>query len=393
MSSAALAPRCPHFGTCGGCTVLDRPYPDQLQAKVQRLEDALRSAGVDLSVAFDPPRDAPRNHRTKLLYPAQPSSGKGKPLALGLYRRGSHDLIRIRRCSVQDPCLTKIALIAEALCAEAGLRAWDETREKGFLRAFFARYMPSTRELLLGLVTAAGTWPEGRDLAGRLQAEAATLRDARGRRVRCVGVLRNINDRPGNALLGPRWVPLCGRDYVIDRAGALSFRVSAGSFYQVHRGARRLLYEPALDLLGDVRGATVLDAYGGVGCFGLRLAAAGAQRVLSVENSASACRDARAAAKTNRLALEVQESDLQTAELPSRVDVVVVDPPRKGLGDDLERITALGADRLLYTACGEAAFHRDLLRLRDLGYHPRRLALADLFPHTDHGEILALFTR
>ena len=100
-----------------------------------------------------------------------------------------------------------------------------------------------------------------------------------------VGVVHSISERDDEFLLGERHVPLRGTNYVTDRRDELTFRISAGSFYQVHGEAGELLYKPALRMCGDMRGKNVVDGYGGVGTFGLRLAKAGAATVTIVENT------------------------------------------------------------------------------------------------------------
>jgi 23S rRNA (uracil1939-C5)-methyltransferase len=188
-------------------------------------------------------------------------------------------------------------------------------------------------------------------------------------------------------------VPLLGRDHVVDRAGGLRFRISFGSFYQVNRHADRLLYEPAMRMLGDVRGCRAVDGYGGVGTFGLRLWAAGAASVAIVEANPVACHDAAAsAAASGAENVTVVEAPFAAAPPAGPADVLVVDPPRAGLLEGgCARVLELAAPRVLYVACSTAALRRDLDRLVGAGrYRVAALHVADLFPHTEHVETLCL---
>ena len=173
-----------------------------------------------------------------------------------------------------------------------------------------------------------------------------------GRPRELVGIVHSISDRTDDFMLGDRHLPLRGRDYVVDRRDGLSFRISAGSFYQIHSGAGALLYHPAIALCGDVAGKTVIDGYGGVGAFGLRLAKLGAGQVLVVEDNASSCRDAEHNAIENNLPqIKVQRSPFTKATLPKNVDVMVVDPPRSGLQRvGVDKVLAAQPKLLIYVA-------------------------------------------
>jgi 23S rRNA (uracil1939-C5)-methyltransferase len=207
-------------------------------------------------------------------------------------------------------------------------------------------------------------------------------------------VVHSISDRDDEFLLGDRHLPLRGRDHVVDRRDGLEFRVSAGSFYQVHSGAHALLYRPAIAMCGDVAGKQVVDGYGGVGGFGLRFAKAGASQVTIVEDNDAACRDARHNVERNQLAnVRVVEAPFPGAELPKDVDVMVVDPPRAGLHDaGVQRVLAARPKQLLYVACAADSLARDLQALQP-AYRVTAARLCDLFPHTEHVELVALLQR
>jgi 23S rRNA (uracil1939-C5)-methyltransferase len=385
--------RCRVFGRCGGCSALDVPIARQLERKAGQVAERCAAwlAGVD--VEWDAPARPPRFDRAKLLYPVQPDRA-GRP-ELGIYARGTHDVVPIDACEVQHPALTELGLRAERALRALGLAPWDERALRGDVRALHARIAPGTGELLVGVVTRAGVFPAAAELARRLYDAAQDLPRDRGPAVRAVGVVRNLNESPGNALLGRRSLALLGRDHQFDRDGKLELRISFGSFYQVHRDAARLLYAPALALAGDVRGARVVDGYGGVGCFGLRLAAAGAARVTIVESSAPACRDAAHNAGRNGLVgVDVERASFPAASFEGRPDLLVVDPPRAGLMQPgIERALAAAPARILHVACAVGSLARDLAGLCAGGYRVRRMRLVDLFPHTEHVEVLTLLER
>ncbi|MCA8956356.1 MAG: class I SAM-dependent RNA methyltransferase [Planctomycetes bacterium] len=385
---------CPNFGTCGGCVSLTTPYAPQREALRQRVEEQLGPwlprDGPPVSFT-DRPAAPPRHDRTRILYPVQPHPQLG--LTMGLFRRGTHTPVEIDACELQHPALTELGARALPVLRRSGLRPYDETRHTGQVRAFSARLAPSTGELLLGIVTAEPRLDGAEALATALLAAASGLPDAGGPAIVPVGLVHNIQTRRGNALVGAESHALSGRMTLQACSDGLLLRIGFASFYQLHRAVDRLLYDPAMQMLGDLQGARVIDGYGGVGCFALRAARAGAARVMLVEASRSACDDARHNAAHNELSVDVVEGAFSAdtcSELAA--DVLVVDPSRAGLGEvGCSAVRSVAAPRVLYASCGLPALRRDLERLPEYGVAEVRLA--DLFPHTGHVETLVLLHR
>jgi 23S rRNA (uracil1939-C5)-methyltransferase len=391
-SIADATPRCRHFGTCGGCSLLDQPIVWQLHDKVAAAEAALAPFLDDVRVAFEEPARTPVHHRTRLLYPVR-ADRDGKPI-VGIYEFRSHHVVRIEECRTQDPWLTDLGRAMETILRDLGLAPWVPARGKGHVKAITARLASGTGEVQAGIVTRPGAFPRGQDFA-RAVADAAAALPAHQPARTLVGVVHGISDRDDEFLLADRHVPLRGRDHVVDRRDGLTFRISAGSFYQVHAGAHALLYHPALAMCGDVRGRTVVDGFGGVGTFGLRLARAGAAAVTIVEDNPASCRDATHNAHANELPnVQVVEAPFAKAALPDAPDLMVVDPPRAGLGEaGTLRVLASRPARLLYVACATDSLARDLAVLTASGYRVTAARLCDLFPHTEHVELVVLLQR
>ncbi len=146
-------------------------------------------------------------------------------------------------------------------------------------------------------------------------------------------------------------------------------------------------------MLGPLEGLRVIDAFGGIGPFAIRLARRGVEAVTLVELHPSSCADARHNVAANGLAnVKIVESAFDSAVLERSADLLVVDPTRAGLGvAGCAHVGELGPPPVLYVACGIEALARDLGRLPE--YRLEKVQLADLFPHTDHVEILALLRR
>lgn len=388
---AEAAPTCPHFGRCGGCSRLDQPTDARLAWQQARARELLAPFldGLEPGIAL-PPRP-PRHDRMTMLYPAQ---RRGRRVALGIYRRGTHDVEEIRDCRIQHRALTAFGVrIGEALQG-LPLPVYDEASGEGILRAVRARIVPGTNELLVGAVATEDRFAARDALAAALRWAGSGLKDDQGRPVPLVGVVLNVNPRRGNALLGPDSRVLDGRGWQFDAVRGLRLRVSFASFYQLHRHADAILFRPALALCGELGGLDVVDGYGGVGTFALRCLAAGARRVTLIENSASACDDARHNLAANGFGArgEVRAEPFGERPLPP-CDLAIVDPPRAGLlASGAEALLAAAPRRVLLVSCALESLARDLTLLAG-GYRVAAISLCDLFPHTEHIEALTLLER
>jgi 23S rRNA (uracil1939-C5)-methyltransferase len=388
---AADAPlSCPHFGRCGGCSLLDVPIAAQLARKQARVRELLAPflGGVDVAVA--PPPRTPRHDRTAILYPAQLHQ---RTLQLGIYRTGTHEVEPIRDCRLQHKALTLLGLRLGELLRALRLPVWNETTGKGLVRGVRARVMPGSHELLVGVIVTRDRFSERDALAAGLADVASGLRDDQGRPLQLVGAVLNVNDRPGNVLLGPTTIALRGQTFQTDRVAGLALRVSFASFYQLHRHADAILFRPAQALLGDVAGLRIVDGYGGVGAFGLRLARAGAAAITLIESAPSSVADARHNVLANALPqVDVREEPFGASPLPA-CDLLVADPPRAGLLETgAAAVLAAAPPRVLLVSCSLTSLARDLAALHP-AYRVTACRLCDLFPHTDHVEMLTLLER
>lgn len=381
---------CAHFGQCGGCSLLDQPIATQLADKASRARELLGPYldGIEPEVS-QPPRP-PRHDRITILYPVQP---RGSRSTMGIYRRGTHQVEEISDCRVQHKALTEFGVRATHIVARAKIPAYDEETGEGVLRAIRARIMPGTNELMIGAIATTHKFT-GRDkLIADLAEAASDLRDDQGRPVKLVGAVVNINDVPGNAILGERTISLQGDLWQHDRVGDLRIRVGFNSFYQLNRHAEAILFRPALKMLGDVAGMDIVDGYGGVGTFALRLLRDGARSVRLIESSPTACADARVNMRKNNFDHgEVIEQPFGSAPTP-RCDILIVDPPRAGLQPiGSKAVLHSGAPRVMLVSCSLESLARDLALLTPT-YRVTASRLCDLFPHTDHIEAVTILER
>jgi 23S rRNA (uracil1939-C5)-methyltransferase len=415
---------CKHFGDCGGCSVFDEDYASEVgmrqQAAADILSETIENWSQPVELQHELSKRPPRHFRNRVLYPVQSHPRQG--LVAGLYRQGTHEIVEIDSCETQDPDLTELSQIGLRLAKEMELVAYDEKTGKGFLRAFDLRVIESTGEALFTIVTAGGLWDRSQEYAQELKARAEQIERPRGRRpFELVGILRNLNDEKGNRVLGRKYLPLLGRDYQMDRVGKplpkakkdrkgvqppLWLRVSAGSFYQSHKKADLLLYKPMFEALtapggsfdGDesIQGKRVVDAYAGVGSFGLRAARAGASRIEIIEESPRAMKDAvenfRRNGFTDQANFRVGRTAESLTEVKPGPHLLILDPPRAGLQQEgIEAVLALKPRFILYVSCHVPSLARDSAALIEGGgWEHHSIRAADIFPRTQHLELVTL---
>ena len=382
------AVHCRHFGRCGGCAWLDRAYDLELAGKQRVLVEI---------VAAEPSLE--RVELLPMLGAAEPLFGRtaikvafGSTRAgpeCGFFRRNTHDIVDLDECAVQHPLLTEFLLATRELAAAYQVPIYREDVHKGVLRHLLARVAPGTGQALIGLVTAQPRSPAVRRLAKELFARFSS----RG----LVGVVENLNERRTAGVLGSRSWPIIGSPTLVDEQDGLRVRRSITSFVQAHDAQASVLYGEVLRLLGDVSGRHVADLFAGSGPIALRLGQAGA-RVTAIERLPAAVRDGIAAARDNQLGRRVRflvadaREGLELVDADG-LDALVVDPPRAGLTPELiALLNGLRFGRMVYVSCNPETLVRDLALL-SRAFAVRTLRPVDLFPRTEHLEVVALLER
>ena len=382
-SPARVEPDCPHYGTCGGCQFRHMAYGEELEAKRQRVEDALRRiGGADLPVSVIHGADNTRRYRNKVQFPVADG-------AIGYYRERTHRVVDIADCLLQPEADTACRAAVKGWMERFRVPAYDERTGKGLVRHLFLR-TNSSREVLCCLVVNGSAVPHGEELADALREAAPGL----------AGVVLSVNTRKTNVILGREFRTLWGRDWLEETLCGHSFRLSAPSFFQVNRAQTEVLYRRALEFAALTGAETVVELYCGIGTISLTLAEHAA-RVIGVEVVPQAIEDAKENARRNGLAEKTRFECGDAADLAAgleregvRPDVVVVDPPRKGLAAEVvDAIARMAPERVVYVSCDPATLARDVKRFGALGYVPERAEAVDLFPRTAHVETVLALTR
>ena len=376
-------PDCPHYPACGGCQLRHLAYAEELWMKRQKVEDALRRlGGADVAVEEILGSETADGYRNKSQFPI---GSDGVP---GFYRARSHQVIPALDCRIQPPQANAAAAAAAAWARERGVSPYDERTRKGLLRHLYVR-VNRAGEALVCLVANGRKLPDEAGLTEALRAACPGL----------VGLVLNTNTRDTNVILGDRYRTLWGRDTLEDELCGLTFKLSVPSFYQVNRPQAERLYARALEYAGLTGEELVLDLYCGTGTITLCLARK-ARRVIGAEIVPEAIANARENAVRNGIdhaEFFCGDASAVAAKLAGeglKPDVVVVDPPRKGLAEDVvETVAAMGPRRVVYVSCDPATLGRDVKRFSALGYRAVRATAVDMFPRTSHVETVCLLAR
>lgn len=382
-SPARREPDCPHYPACGGCAFRHISYEEELEAKRRRVEDALRRiGGVELAVEEILGSPQTDGYRNKSQFPVSPAG------RAGFYRARSHEVIPALDCRLQTPQANRAATAVEAYLRDFDVPAYDEETGKGLLRHIYVRTNREGQPLVC-LVVNGERLPEEPELVRRIQAACP---DA-------AGIVLNSNPRNTNVILGDSFRTLWGTDRLTDTLCGLRFQLSVPSFYQVNRAQAERLYGKAIEFAGLTGRETVLDLYCGAGTITLAMARHAA-RVIGAEIVPESIENARSNARNNGITnaeFFLGDAGAVAKKLAAerlQPDVVVVDPPRKGLGPEvIPAIERMAPRQVVYVSCDPGTLARDVKRFQEAGYGLVRAAVVDMFPRTAHVETVCLLSK
>lgn len=379
---------CRHFGRCGGCQTQDRPYADQLAGKARWVAECLGpyAAGAAIAPVAPMPVGAggrPWGFRHKAAFVFGRDAAGG--LTIGHYAAGSRIVVPVRECPVHAARANRIAFALHRHLAAARVPAAGPDLD-GLLRHVIVRTTHDEREAVAMLVVTRND----RSLRRPVRAFLAGPE-------RPTGFFVNVHDRPGPFMVGRETIRIDGRSHVREEWPGAAFLVSPTAFFQTNPEGARLLVDEVVRAAGPP--GTLLDLYAGSGLFALPLARRG-WRVTAVEENRQAMRDAEANLRLNglppgRVRLVVARVEAALADLRPPVDLVVLDPPRQGASPPVIDAVfgRLAPPRAIYVSCNPASLGAELPAIAGHGYRVTRVLPVDMFPHTDHVELVATIER
>ena len=382
-SPARIFPRCLHYTKCGGCQFRHMNYAEELEAKRIRVEDALRRlGGAEIHVSAILGAEQVDRYRNKAQFPV------AKGPRIGFYRPRSHDVIDVDDCLLQGEAAARLRGAVKEWMAEYSIPAYNERTFTGLVRHVYVRTNRAGRSLCCLLVNGRG-----------VPREAELVRALRRAEPNLAGIVLGVNEKHNNVILGDSYRTLWGEDFLSDTLCGLTFRLSVPSFYQVNPAQTEVLYGKALEFAGLTGAETVLDLYCGIGTISLVMARK-AGMVWGAEVVPQAVDDAIANARRNHienarfLCADAGEAARYLEGEGVRPDVVCVDPPRKGLAEDVvDTIADMGPQRVVYVSCDPGTLGRDVKRFAGRGHTLKKAVAVDMFPRTAHVETVVLLSR
>ena len=377
---------CPVAKLCGGCDLQHMDYAEEIRMKAERVRQCLnRLGGENLEKVEILAAEDQTCYRNKAQYPV--SSQNGRAYA-GFFKAGTHQVTPNDRCGILPREMDEVKNAVIGWMNRHKVTAYEETTHTGLVRHIYVRRGAVSQQVLVCLAINGPAIPKASALIDELKKISgfATL-------------VLSVNTKKGNAVLGDEFITLYGPGYIEDTLCGLNFRLSPRSFYQVNHAQAQRLYEAAISQAEITREDTVLDLYCGVGTITLCMAKA-AGKVIGVEVVPQAVEDARDNARRNGMENaeffcgDAGQAALELEKNGVKADVVVVDPPRKGLNaDTIEALARFAPRRIVYVSCDPATLGRDVALLKERGYKVKNAMACDLFPRTVHVETVVLLSR
>ena len=383
-----IAPDCPYFPRCGGCTYRHMDYAEELALKRRREQDNLaRIGGSEVEVEEILGAAEPRRNRNKAQYPV--GLDRDGNVVTGFYSFHSHRIINCTDCILQPEIFARVIEITKDFIAKTNTEIYDETTGKGRLRHIYIRIGEVSGELMVCYVVNANGLKQEDLLVKMLKSELPQLKS----------VIINSNREKTNVVLGRKNRTIYGSDHITDTLCGLQFKISPFSFWQINRKQAEKLYGKAKEYANLKSDEILLDLYCGTGTIGLTMADS-CKQLIGAEIVEDAVKDANENAKANGIENarficgDASDAAFQLEKEGLKPDCVILDPPRKGCGEELVKtISRMSPSRVVYVSCDPATLARDLKFFTENGYTPKEITPCDMFSGTSHVESVALIER
>jgi 23S rRNA (uracil1939-C5)-methyltransferase len=380
-----VEPDCVTYKRCGGCNLRHVDYEETLNMKQNAVQSLVnKTLKNKIEVKPTVAMGNPYHYRNKLQFPIGVS--KETEPVIGVFANRTHEIVPIEGCALQDKKAIQISKYVIDVIKEYNLSIYDEKTGLGLMRHVVIKTAKATDEYMVILVINGDKLPHTKEIATKLQGAFPGI----------VSVIVNINKKNTNVILGEKNITVCGKDYIVDRLGDYYFKISPLSFYQVNPVQAEAMYNYAIEAAEISKNDVVFDLYCGIGTISIFMAKF-AKEVYGVEIIEQAIDMAKENAVLNEIDnthfiagdTEVILTDLiKNKEI--RPDVIVVDPPRKGLDNTtVNNILEVMPRRVVYISCNPASLVRDLEKLEEK-YVVGCVQPFDMFPFTSHVETISV---
>jgi 23S rRNA (uracil1939-C5)-methyltransferase len=402
-SEDRIMPPCKVSERCGGCSLLHMSYPAQCKWKQDNVLEVMKRIGGfdrELLESIQSPilaMEDPWHYRNIVQLPV---SGTPEHPEIGFYEGSTHQVVDTDRCLIAHPVCDAIRETVRAFICQNQISIYDEACGKGLLRHLVIRSAFRTGQVMVILVVNGSELPlsHQNDLKEALILQLKETVQKAG--LQLTSVFVNLNDNPTNLVFGKKFIPLYGQETIEEVLCGIRYRISPSAFFQVNPVQAEILYQKVIEFAELNPDDTVFDLYCGTGSISLALAGH-CRQVIGVESVPQAIDDAKENARQNEIhnaEFHVGKAEEVFPRFVSKgvhADVLVVDPPRKGLETSLiESIIKMSPPRIVYVSCSPATMARDCKILcENGGYQLKRLQTVDMFPWTGHIECVSLLTR
>ncbi len=382
---------CPHKDNCCSCPLIKQGYNDQLKIKEKKVAEAFLKEGfapelVRATVKATRASPLRLGYRNKAKWILEQTP---KGLKMGMYKRGTHDVVDISHCIVHAPFINEVSGFIKEKLVEFHVPCGSKNLSKPTLRYLIVRYSFREKKLLTVFVTTHATVPGLEKVFFELDKKFGD---------KIVAIVQNINADEGDVLLGEGNRFHKKKAELTETLG--NFRVPVGplSFLQVNSVQASYLYHRVRKLLGGGPYATGLDLYSGVGLMAMHMAQT-TKRILAVEEMGSAALEAITATRRNKQnnILQLCGDSLEGISTFynewGTPEWVILNPPRKGCDERvLEALLTRVPGKMIYVSCSPTTLARDLKYLKENcpDLELKTLEPVDMFPQTEHVECIAL---
>lgn len=363
-------------------------YPKQLDFKQNQVKKTFqKTMNLDDNV-FLPIRgmDDPFHYRNKAQVPVREKNGE---LEIGFFRKNSHDLVLIDDFLIQDETIDAVILQLKDICRACKVEPYNESQHKGVLRHIIVRRGHYSHEIMIVFVTKTAKFPNAEIICQMIKEQIPNV----------VSIVQNIQSEKTNVILGKKNKLLSGKLHITDTLLNNTYQISPNSFYQVNTVQAEKLYATAISFADFSKIDTVIDAYTGIGTIALSLANF-VDHVYAMEIIPQAIEDAKNNARRNNInnvTFEVGDGEIVLEQWRTqniKPDVVVVDPPRKGLTSlFIESVIKMTPKKVVYISCNPATLVRDVEQFTQNNYKIKKIQPVDMFPQTTHIECVVLLEK
>ena len=380
---------CDTYNQCGGCNLRHMNYESTLELKKYNVANCMKKAlKKEMKVNDVISANSNMYYRNKLIYPIGVNKD-GKPV-MGVYANRSHNIVGVKDCLIQDKTCQDIANFVFEKLVENKVKVYNEANNKGNVRHIIIRIGIKTNQVMVILVC---------NEKKENYIDNQLIKDLTKEFPNIKSIVKNFNSENTNVIMGKNNIDLYGNGYIEDILGDSTFRISAHSFYQVNPLQTEKLYNYGIESAGLKGRETVLDLYCGIGTISLFLAKK-AKKVIGIEIVEQAIVDAKENAKVNNIEnVEFYAGDVEKvlpeilANENEKIDVISVDPPRKGLDNNtINVIKSVKPNKIVYISCNPATLARDVQLLED-EYDIKDIQPVDMFCFSNHIETVCVLER